>query len=107
MKKLKPNEEVFLKQLYKEFTSTKLLDNVYKIAVCEYKDGSTTCVLIASQKKDYPKNFTKYHLYDLIGDNGTCLGSLSKFCNFDYIILEPTLFWKSRKNGVSNWRYIK
>lgn len=107
MKILSINEKIFLEVLYKEFSSTGLLENVYKVGVCEYKDGTTTCVLIANQKKDYPKNFNKYNLLNLTGDKGTSLGSLGKFCNFDHIILEPTLFWKSRKKGTHIWRYIK
>lgn len=107
MKNLSVEEQVFLIQLYKEFSSTGLLDNVYKIASCVYKDGDTACVLISNMKKDYPRPFTKWHLFDLKGQSNISLGCLARFCNFEYIILEPTLFWKSRKKGCDNWKYIK
>lgn len=100
-------ENYFLSILYKEFSETGLLDNIYKIAICEYKDGTNACVLIANQKKDYPRTMTKYNLIDFKGSTGITLGILAKCFNFTHIIMEPTLFWTSRRRGCNNWKYIK
>lgn len=108
MKKLELNNgRLFLTQLYEQFSSSSLLDNVYKVCVCQYEDGTTYFILICNQKKDNQYIFKKNNLHNFVGDDGISLGSLSQFFGFDHVILEKTLHWTLRKKGCNNWRCIK
>lgn len=105
MKKLSKNDEVFLTILEREFSEH--LKNVYKIAVCEYVDGTIVCVLIINQKKKWTTKYHKMFLNELEGKSGISLGGLIKSFNFTHISMEPTVIWKLRERGCNNWRYIK
>jgi hypothetical protein len=46
-------ENKFLNILLSEFGNQKIMDGVYKIAVCNYLDGTSDCILIHKKNKYY------------------------------------------------------
>jgi hypothetical protein len=101
-------ENKFLNILLSEFGNQKIMDDVYKIAVCNYLDGTSDCILIHKKNKHYDRlwNWGR-NLYNIKGNNGISLESVVKIFNFDHIILEPRHFWERRRSGCENCKYIK
>ena len=95
-------------ELVSEFGNQKIMDDVYKIGICNYLDGTADCILIHKKNKYYDRlwNWGR-NLYHIKGNNGISLESVIRVFNFDHIILEPKHFWERRRSGCNNCKYIK
>jgi hypothetical protein len=103
-----PEENKLLEVLYKEFDNG-FLDDVYKIGLIVYKDGTKVIHFICSQKKIYNRDFFDRHkMGNLEGKSGFMLSSLLKTFGIKQSSLFTKLMWDNeRRNSLVRWKYIK
>ena len=109
MKKSNTTEEnKLLEVLYKEFDNG-FLDDVYKIGLIFYQDGTKVIHFICNRKKQFNRDFfDKHKMGNIEGKSGFMLSGLLKTFGIRQSYMFPFMLWNNeRRNSLVRWKYIK